>query len=467
MRSLGLFAFTIASLSIAACGSDGAPGPKGDPGPAGTGVAGDPSVSAVVPNKAFLARTVDVTISGFGTKWDEATKVDFGPGVTVDKVTVASPTALVASITIDKAANAGTRDVTVDAGGAKVIYKGAFRVDSPLSLVLKGQVAQGSIVIGTAQGKDLSTPFDTTSQGGGLFGPPEFTGVKVSDIGGATPLVSNVSLYSVDFSFTVDVTAAPGVKPFSLVSGAEGAPKVDFPYPEGIDIKPRQPTVLTAGTPVQGSIAKPFDSVLYQITPSAGLNLVELRTQTSTPNARPSLVVLPKSGKFSDLVSNGASNLLVSTAADPYFVILWDGTGTAGYQATVGAVVTPATGAAEAANNDTCATGQVATSLPFVLQGATLSSDTDEDWIRVTIGAGDANKKLRIRTLGGDPKTDTVVQLFQSDGTTSVAGPSNDQDYHENLLSPALAAGTYCVKISASPSFVATANAYQAVLRLE
>ena len=84
LRHLGLASFVLSCLTVAACGSDGAAGvagPKGDPGPNGPT---DPSVSGVIPNKAFLARKVDVTISGFGTRWDATTKVDFGQGVVVD-----------------------------------------------------------------------------------------------------------------------------------------------------------------------------------------------------------------------------------------------------------------------------------------------------------------------------------------------------------------------------------------------
>jgi hypothetical protein len=467
VRQFSVAAVLVASFAVAACGSDGAAGPAGPKGDPGPNASNDPSVSGVVPSRAFLARKADVTISGFGTRWDATTKVDFGQGVVVDKVTVASPTAIVASISIDKGAATGDRDVSIDGGGAKVVYKGAFKIESPVSVSTRGNVAQGSIFVGAAKGKDLSTPFDTTTQGGGLFGPPEFVGVKIADIPGITPQVSNVTLYGVDFSMAVDVTAPTGQRPFSIVSGL--APdQIEFPLPEGLTIAARAPVVLASGTPVQGRINSPFESVLYQVTPPAGLSVVDLRTNAAASGSRPMLVVLPKSGKFADFISSGPNNLVISTAADALYGILWDSSGTAGYQATVGAVVTPASGAAEAANNDTCAAAQVAASLPFVLQSATLSSSTDEDWVRITAAAGDVGKRIRVRTVGGDPQTDTVVEVFQSNGTTTLGGPSNDQDYHENHLSAVIpSAADYCVKISASSTFSATANTYQALIRIE
>src|SRR5688572_30685332 len=58
---------------------------------------GDPSISGVTPNRAYLARTTEVTISGFATHWNDAAEVDFGAGIDVVRKIVASPTGIVAT----------------------------------------------------------------------------------------------------------------------------------------------------------------------------------------------------------------------------------------------------------------------------------------------------------------------------------------------------------------------------------
>jgi hypothetical protein len=129
----------------AGSGSQGPPGeqgPSGEQGPPGQGVDGGtgvaPSVSGITPANAFLARSGEVTISGYGTKWTSATTVDFGADITVDKITVASPTALVVNFTVDSTAALGPRDVKVKDGANTESYKGAFSLLSPIALTFRG-----------------------------------------------------------------------------------------------------------------------------------------------------------------------------------------------------------------------------------------------------------------------------------------------------------------------------------------
>ena len=170
--------------SLTACGSSGSQGAQGEPGEAGApgapGEAGAPgagfdgaipqSISSVTPDRAFLARTMDVTISGYGTNWSSTTKVDFADaGIKVNKITVASPTGLVVNITTDKTAKVALHDVKVTDGANVATYKGAFNVTSPLSLSWQGNLAQGGNVIGTVKTLDPTTPFDLTTDANGNY----------------------------------------------------------------------------------------------------------------------------------------------------------------------------------------------------------------------------------------------------------------------------------------------------------
>src|SRR5579884_2296984 len=150
--------------AIAACGGSqgpagpqgqqGAQGPQGPAGPASSGASSTPSISDVQPSTAFLTRKAHVTISGYATSWTDATKVDFGAGITVSNVHAASPTALVADIAIDKTAALGPRDVVVTDTAGKDTYKQAFTVAPPAVLELQGSLAQGSIAIATVKLQD-------------------------------------------------------------------------------------------------------------------------------------------------------------------------------------------------------------------------------------------------------------------------------------------------------------------------
>src|SRR3954453_17925238 len=68
------------------------------------GVQITPSVSLVQPLTVFLGRTLDVHLAGYGTNWNDMTTIDFGAGVTVNKVTAASETGLTVNITIAETA---------------------------------------------------------------------------------------------------------------------------------------------------------------------------------------------------------------------------------------------------------------------------------------------------------------------------------------------------------------------------
>lgn len=462
-RGLPLLGFVVSALVLAACSGD--QGPKGDQGPAG---AGDPSVSGIVPGRAYLARKVDVTISGSGTKWAEGTTVDFGAGVAVDKIVVASPTAIVASITVDGAANVGPRDVTVTAGDVTSTYKGAFSVESPLALTVKGSAAQGSLFFLSAASKDLTTPFDTTAESS-LFSAPVFKGITVKDIPGVILQVSDVSLYKVEMAVVTDVNTTPGVKAFSLQSGVDGTDKVPFPYPAGVEIAARTAVPLQLGTPNAQTVAKAYESKLFQMTPTNGLGIVDVIVTSKETDFAPTAVILPKTGKFADrLTGFAAASTLISTTSDPLYVIAVDSTGAVG-DFSITAKSTAAQNASEAASHGSSGAAQALTNLPVIVTNAALSSETDEDWYSVTAAAGDVGKKLRVITAAGDAQTDTVIEMFGSDGTTAIGKPADDS-YHESFLSPAIAApGVYYVKVtySSQSKWSAGASKYQLAVRFE
>jgi len=471
MGRIWVVAALIAATGLCGCsGADGAPGkqgPQGDAGPAGPG--GDPSVNAVVPSSAFLGASATITISGFATSWTGAAQVDFGAGVSVDSIQVASPTAIVSHVSVAYDATPGPRDVKVTDGGSTLSYKGAFSVDSATAVSVQGSLAQGSILLAKVQDLDFERPFDATTAGDGLFTPISYPNLEISTEQGVTSQLQSAQPYAVDTLLLIDLDQPAGKTKLDVLSGPVGGSRDNFANPSALDVAARKPKALSLGQDESVDLKDPYVSEIYSVTPpGSGLNLIQLSAKTSNTSANPQVFVMPASGHFSELLGLGPDVVLASSSAGKLSVVVWDNSGTSGYTATLRADSTAAKGADEAEPNDTSAKAQAAASLPFVLTNASLSSASDEDWIAVTATGADVGKALHVISMPGDPQTDTLVEVFQSDGTTSLGGPSDDAGFHENWLSSALpSAGTYYVKISASPFYSSSQTKYQAAVLLE
>lgn len=420
------------------------------------------SISAVIPNNVFLGRTVNITISGYDTKWTDATQVNFGDGIAVLEKTVASPTAIVATIDIGAEATVGARDVKVTDAGGTSTYKGAFKIESPLDLINTGTVAQGSIFATKAKQLDLSTPFDTTSTGDGFFEPLAFTNLIALGSSGLTMNVSDVQLYSADMIVLADVNAPAGPSDFSIESGPAGGDTIASPAPKSLDIVARTPTPIPEGDSIKGKINEPLESLLYTFAPTGpGLYIVE--ASASSADANPRLAMLPKSGSFVEFMGIAGSTTVLATNTDPYYFIYWDNSGTSGYSTTVKAtkVMTP-----ETMPNDACAMALAAGALPANLKDMYMESDADVDWVWFDVPAGSEGKVVHVKTTPGDAETDTVLQVFQN-CTTALGGPSGDKDYHEDLISlPIVAPGKHYVKVSNS-TFGYTGKLYNLSIAIE
>jgi hypothetical protein len=472
--ALGLVGCLGALSAACGSGSAGPAGPAGPQGPAGTGSGGTgtASVSGVEPSTAYLARTAHVTVSGYGTAWTDKTTIDFGMGITVSNVHAASPTALVADIAIDKAAAMGPRDVVVNDTPANETYKQAFTVSAPAALTLQGSLAQGSIAIANIQLQDQSTPFDTTSQSD-PFGDVTYTNLAVTTPAGVTAQIESATTTSIQVLLTVDVDATAAAADFDLLSGPAADPTdADFPVPGGLTVTAQKATALTA-TPAMGNINAAYGSVLYSYTPGAALSIVDISASSNVTNASPGFVLLPSTGHFSDSLgffqpttSAAATTTVLPTGTTPYYIIYWDNSGTTGAY-TVGATATaPASTLATTATDDTQAGALVATALPFVLTGGTLTTASSIDWVQITTGSGDAGKVIHVQTTG-DPLTDVAVNILDSDGATSIGGDDEGAPI-DTTSSPIAASTTYYVTFAAGTlDFDPADGSYDAIIRIE
>lgn len=449
-RSLVCMALVGALASVTGCGDDGS-----------TPMGGDPTLLAAIPADGYTGRSVDVVLVGEDTGWADGATVDFGEGVTVDSTEVIGTGAILASVTIAKDAAIGTRDVTVTGADGSTALMSGFELKAPISFDVQGTLAQGSITIVNVTNEDVAHPFDATQTGDGLFTPISFPNFSAVAPTGMTAIVSTVSPFSAELILLTDVTAPTGSSTLEVRSGANDK----LSSLSSVDVTARTAMDLTAGTPATGNITTAFDTVLYKLTP-AEFSLLDFAVTTTNADASPAIALLPASGSFDDMISFSD---VVSTVGDAeYYAVIWENAGTAPFDYSLSAAATAASHSAEAEANDTFDAAQTTGSLPYVVTDANLSSVTDEDWYAVTIAAGDAGKALHVKTLPGQSQTDTVIEVFDTDGSTSLGGPSDDQGYHEDWISDALpAAGTYYVKVSASVDFFdPTYKDYQVLIEL-
>ena len=457
-------------------GTNGAPGdtgPAGDPGTPGQNATSSPSVSAVTPYRVFLDRTKTITISGFGTEWttDDTPTVSFGDNITVDSVTVASPTALVVNISVDSDATVGARDVTVTAGSDSLTYATGFMVESPLTLNLSGTAAQGSIIVADAMNRDVENPFDTTHVGDGLFSDIVYTNVQVSALAGIAGQVGTVDVFGVGLVLFADVDAAAGAKDLEIISGPDGN-QTRFPYPAAFDLEARTAEAMTVGTPATGNIADMFGSALYQLDGStASAQYVTLEASSGESDSQPAFILLPASGHFADMIGfSAATHMFTEPTGSTFYVVYWDNTGAFGYDYELATTAMDVTLGTDAEPNNAIAQAIEATAMPFALSGATLPSDTDEDWIKYEATAADVGKAFHIVTMAGDPGCDTVVAAYGTDGTTLLGDESVNSDYHEDHMSAGIpAAGTYYIRVSADQTgwYSSTSPMYDLLVTLE
>lgn len=442
---LGLAACVMLATLVGCTGDTGPAGPAGPAGadgaegPAGPAGTDNPSVSAITPNRAFLERRSQVTISGYGTEWTTAPTVSFdGGGVTVDNVQVASPTSLVVDITVADNALVGTRNVVVGEGETAVTYEDAFNIESPILLdALGGTTAQGSIILVGGKMVDLSTPFDT------LLLDSEYFSLQVGDSSpwqmgdGDASTYSFFNLAFVDVLATsgpTDLVISNGVGPNAIVSRAQAA----------VDVAARMPTALTVGAQIMENVTNGLESKLYTITTNPDVSTVVWVTADNA-DAAPAFALLPDTGRFADMIEFGSSVTLPSDPApQTYYLVYWDNTGTAGYGITVEAQEIVGD---ETEPNNTCNMAQDAGAPPVSLANLSLLDEMDEDWFAIDVPSAAVGGTIHAWTSPGDDNTDTWIEILGDDCVTSY-GMSSDLDYHEDLTSaPIPAAGIYYVRV--------------------
>jgi hypothetical protein len=419
----------------------------------------DPTASGVFPAEGFTGRSLRVEISGDATQWSGTPGVNFGDGVTVSNVTVASPTSLFADITIAADAAPGLHDVTVTNDGTFTL-KQAFDLQSPLELSFQGDVAQGGIPYFTINNHDFNTPFDLTQDANS-----EYSNLLVNAPAGVTLSIQSATSYQLTGYAFIDADAMPGA--LSIVSGP-AMNTTSFNLGANLDVAARTPEPLSGS--VTGMLANVGDSKLYSINVASGPSLVRIGAASSDQDAAPVAVLLPN-GHWDEALNAG---LTVVNDAGTIPVTIFDNGTAAGYNFSLTSKAEALTSAAENDTaNDTRANAPVAAGLPFMLTGGTVGTTTDKDYIKITLTAA---AKVTVVTSSSDELTDTQVDIQDNSGTSVVSGPVDaggcfplfGEPCGENVESDMLAAGTYFVEITPGAAYATsqTHKAYTALVFL-
>jgi len=424
-----------------------------------------PSASGVFPAQGFSGRKLRVEISGEETKWADGATVSFGDGITVSNVVVASESDIFADLDIAATATLSDHDVTVTSGKETDTLKTAFRVAPPVDFQM-GKAAQGSITQLTITNHDFDNPFDTTSTGDGLFTPITYTNIQLDGGPGVTLQVNAVTPYSITAVALIDVDAPASIAAPQVVSGPAGGTQVTS-NGAPIMIEARTATVLADGTAATGMATTAYDSGLYTFTPGGYPGLMTIALASNGTSGGTQFAMLPASGHFSDLLAANKVDLGWVLKSGSVYLVTYDFSGDSAYsyQLTAKSTTLTSTAADTEPANSNSATATTVTA-PVLVDNATLTDGSDQDWFKVVVPAG---KKIHVVTAPGDPGCDTLVDIYGPNNPATLVTESSDADYHEDVTTDALTAGTYYVEISASQAgfFVGSQNHYVAGILLE
>gem|GEM_PF-3184892 len=238
------------------------------------GVQPTPTVTSVTPNNGMAGETVNVTITG--TNFLEGTTtVNFGSGITVNSVTVNSPTQLVVNITIAGTAGLGSRDIVVSNGaGLAVTIGGGFTV-TPGIAVLVGLSPTSGIA---GQTLDVTVSGDFFYEG--ITGVGFGSGISVNRI-----VVQNMNHLTANI--TISLTASSGPRNVSVsnhggttVNTLNNAFTVVHPVPTVVSVVPD--TVVRGQSTTLTVTGINFVSSLTTVSVSGGVVVDSISIQSPT-----------------------------------------------------------------------------------------------------------------------------------------------------------------------------------------
>ena len=179
-----------------------------------TVVAGTPRITALIPSSGAQGQTVQVTITGQFTNFQQnATTVDFGPGTLVTSLSVTSATSATASVAIGTLATTGGRTVTATTGPeVAASATNAFTVEA-------GNAALSALTPNSGRQAELLT-VEITGSATHFAAPTSFVdfgpGIAVTGFTVTSPTQASASI-------SIATAAALGARTVTVTTGGEVA----------------------------------------------------------------------------------------------------------------------------------------------------------------------------------------------------------------------------------------------------
>ena len=146
-----------------------------------------PSISIVDPSNAMQGATLDVNVIGQYTTFNNNTVFAFGPGITLNSVTILGPTIASVNISVDQLAQLGGHSFSVTTG-SQVVY-GSFyvtRSQATITAVSPNTAKQGDTLTVTVTGQNTHWDYSTTF---GFSG-----GITVNNVNVTSATTADVSI---------------------------------------------------------------------------------------------------------------------------------------------------------------------------------------------------------------------------------------------------------------------------------
>lgn len=453
------------ALGLVACqGETLPPGGTPPPGPGGpqgnTGTPGNPGmvlgISDVRPNVGFLMRPGQLVITGVGSNWSAAAlpTVDLGEKVTVEKVQVESATSLRVDINVAADAPMGLHVLKVKNAQNELTYAAGFNVESPLKW--NGRtgpltVEQGSVVQLSPEivNQAAVLPFDPKLPVT-FFEPSSDIALGTLEIGAAANLLRPITIKT-------DVLATPGVRSLMVVQWTgKGNEKISFPLANALNVVPRAATVLQQNAVVTqpaGSGSKLFSFQFDGSSLLEGTIPMLMFDISSVPAPRPACVLLPSSGKFSEMLDDlTTQDAFVPTASnETFYVSCQNSTSDYSVKASQPIAFQLAPLAALWTTQDKAfdLTPLKQGGYRFALSGMKLSSAKDERWIKLESNSQNQGKTLIVKVESTNKQTPIEAISIPNQGESAVSGSGTH--FYLRLRLPTVSTGKeYFLRFKAS-----------------
>jgi len=171
-----------------------------------------PTISSVSPIQGIQGQTLNGVIIT-GTYFTGATSVSFGSGITVDSLSVNSPTQITASLTIDGTAAEGTRIVSINTPGGTATLPDCFTVTVPVPV--PPPTITGVSFVSGSPGEKL-TIIITGVNLDGVLEVSLGDGIRVESFTVDSPT-------QITATITIDQTATVGLRDISVTTASDTA----------------------------------------------------------------------------------------------------------------------------------------------------------------------------------------------------------------------------------------------------